>query len=514
MNNRRTLPLIGLLIASFGTSPVWASGGEEVRSARGQTNIQVVLDIPRREEADVLIPRNGHWLYGKILNEAVLLHTAYGPVKIATKNIAGLGLHGGTTSVVTVNNNRLSGFLDEGEFRLRTTDGTEVALEQGQVSKILFRIRDDERTDIPAGRFLLLRNGDFLTGELADTQLILLEGSTETLISPDLLESLTLLDKGRPRARAQLRDRRSLDGDLVTEVIGLTLDLGPEVRIDQDDLLALYGRRGYAPKGVTAGSAVAVRPPGLAASPGADFHFKDRLSDGSEGPEMVMIPLGSYPMGSPGKEPGRSDNERPRHMVTMVRPFAMGRTEVTFEQYDRFCEATGRGRPSDHGWGRGSRPVVDVSWEDANAYAAWLARETGRPYRLPSEAEWERGARAGTVTPYWWGSEIGENRANCLGCGSRWDNRQTAPVASFEDNLFGLFDTVGNVLEWTADCWHVSYIGAPTDGTAWDKDACRQRVIRGGAWNLVPRFLRAAVRNGVAPESRVLYLGFRLARDL
>jgi formylglycine-generating enzyme required for sulfatase activity len=174
--------------------------------------------------------------------------------------------------------------------------------------------------------------------------------------------------------------------------------------------------------------------------------FRDTLRDGSPGPEMVSIPRGEFRMGD---IQGSGDaDERPVHSVRIPRPFAMGRYEVTFYEYDVFARLMmtnrgwlarlmGRGLPGDEGWGRGRRPVINISWEDARAYAQWLSEQTGKRYRLPTEAEWEYAARAGTETAYWWGDEVGKNRANCAGCGSQWDDKQTAPVGSFASNPWG-----------------------------------------------------------------------------
>ena len=159
------------------------------------------------------------------------------------------------------------------------------------------------------------------------------------------------------------------------------------------------------------------------------------------------------------------DDERPVHTVRVER-FELSKYEVTFEEYDRFTAATGRARADDEGWGRGRCPVINVTWDDAVAYTQWLSQQTGERYRLPSEAEWEYAARAGTSTAYSWGNEIGRNRANCYGCGSRWDGRQTAPVGSLSPNGWGLHDMHGNVWEWVQDCWNESYRGAPT-GRFW-----------------------------------------------
>jgi formylglycine-generating enzyme required for sulfatase activity len=231
---------------------------------------------------------------------------------------------------------------------------------------------------------------------------------------------------------------------------------------------------------------------------------------------MVLIQPGCFTMGSDKY----ADNERPPRQVCLSRPFRIGRSEVTVAEYERFAGANGLEPPDDMGWGRDSRPAINVSWEDAFAYARWLSEETGKRYRLPTEAEWEYAARAGAQTDYWWGDAIRENAkvwANCDGCGSWWDNDSTAPVGAFEANGLGLHDTAGNVWEWVADCWHESYQGAPTDGSAWEEGGggdCGQRVVRGCSWNCRPVGLRSATRSGFHADARPGYIGFRLARDL
>ncbi len=243
----------------------------------------------------------------------------------------------------------------------------------------------------------------------------------------------------------------------------------------------------------------------------------DVFKDCAECPEMVVVPAGQYTMGSPAGEEGRDSDEGPQHEVRIARPIAVGKYEVTFAEWDACVSGGGCGgyRPGDEGWGRGRRPVVEVSWEDAKAYVRWLSEQTGEAYRLLSEAEWEYAARGVTSTRYYWGDGIGRNRANCGGCGSRWDNETTAPVGSFGPNGYGLHDMHGNVWEWVEDCWHENYIGAPTDGSAWTTgENCGERVLRGGSWLDHPILLRSASRFRNVAGARYIFYGFRVARTL
>ncbi len=239
-------------------------------------------------------------------------------------------------------------------------------------------------------------------------------------------------------------------------------------------------------------------------------------------PTMVVVPAGSFTMGSPEGEEARSDDEGPQHRVGISQAFAVGKFTVTFDEGEACVAGGGCGgyRPEDAGWGRGLRPVINVSWNDAQAYVAWLKRKTGKEYRLLSESEWEYSARGGTRWPFWWGSSISTSRANYNG----WDTynggqsgewrRETVPVDSFTANPFGLYQMHGNVWQWIEDCYHENYNEAPADGSVWTTGGCDRRILRGGAWNDDPRGLRAAVRLWIAPVFRNYTLGLRVARTL
>jgi formylglycine-generating enzyme required for sulfatase activity len=231
--------------------------------------------------------------------------------------------------------------------------------------------------------------------------------------------------------------------------------------------------------------------------------FRDTLKNGTKGPQMVRIPAGSFNMGSIQGN-GESD-EKPVHRVS-IKAFAMGRYEVTFAEYDKFAEATGRMKPLDLIWGRGNLPVINVSWHSAVAYTQWLSKQTGHSYRLPTEAEWEYAARAGTKTKYWWGNKIGTNKANCYQCGSGFD--YTAPVGSFKANPFGLYDTAGNVWEWTCSEYQDSYQGSEQICT----NDTTQIVLRGGSWNDLPQSSRSASRYWLSSLIGFREYGFRVVR--
>ncbi|MEM6625099.1 MAG: SUMF1/EgtB/PvdO family nonheme iron enzyme [Pseudomonadota bacterium] len=263
--------------------------------------------------------------------------------------------------------------------------------------------------------------------------------------------------------------------------------------------------------------------------------FRDALSGGGQGPEMVVIPSGRFVMGSPSSEEGRDDDEGPVRTVRIDYQFAVGKYEVTWAEWgacvaDGTCDDAGPASTGgDEGWGRGSRPVINVDWNDAQAYAGWLSRKTGKTYRLLSEAEWEYAARAGTTSAYPWGNDrnggcaysnaadITAKREDSNWTTSTCDDgvgKKTALVGRYQANAFGLHDMIGNVWEWTQDCWNASYSGGPSNGSAWTIGECSRRVLRGGSWSHIPQSLRSANRLRGTTADRGSLVGFRVARTL
>jgi formylglycine-generating enzyme required for sulfatase activity len=247
------------------------------------------------------------------------------------------------------------------------------------------------------------------------------------------------------------------------------------------------------------------------------------FKDHENGPEMVVVPAGSFTMGSTANEPERFDREA-EVRVWIAAPIAVSKYTVTFDEWDACVTDGGCNgyKPDDVGWGRTKHPVVDVNWDDAKAYAAWLSYKTAKTYRLLSESEWEYVARAGTTTPFWWGSSITPLQANYDGSADPYkgggskgeDRKRTVPVDSFEPNPWGIYNVHGNVWEWTGDCWNESNSGNPRDGSSRTTGDCDRRVVRGGSWASEPPVLRAAYRAALYVDTRLGESGFRLARTL
>ncbi|OHC73286.1 MAG: hypothetical protein A3G18_11855 [Rhodospirillales bacterium RIFCSPLOWO2_12_FULL_58_28] len=227
-------------------------------------------------------------------------------------------------------------------------------------------------------------------------------------------------------------------------------------------------------------------------------------------PEMVVAPAGSFTMG----DDGGFKYEKPAHPVAIAYPFAIGVYEVTFDEWTVCLDEGGCSKnPDDHKWGRGKRPVVNITFDEAEGYARWLSAKTGHKYRLPTEAEWEYAARGGTVTEYWWGDEVGDDNANCRTCAPAISH-ETYPVGTYKPNPFGLYDVHGNVWEWVQDCWRPDHANAPADGSARLDGDCRFRVNRSGSWYYVSTNVRSAYRAKFPAAAFSYGIGLRVVREV
>lgn len=235
------------------------------------------------------------------------------------------------------------------------------------------------------------------------------------------------------------------------------------------------------------------------------------FKDCKECPELMTVPAGSFIMGSNT----RHKYEKPPHKVTISKAFAIGKYETTFDEWGACLKDGGCAHnPDDHKWGRGKRPVINITVTHVKGYLNWISKKTGHTYRLPSEAEWEYAAHAGTTTEYWWGNEMGKDNANCRHCLTAGIPHETFPTGTYKANPFGLFDTSGNVWEWTLDCWNKSHVSAPTDGSPRLTGNCQKPVIKGGSWYYIPKNQRPAWRAKNDHRAKSYGIGFRVVREL
>jgi formylglycine-generating enzyme required for sulfatase activity len=333
---------------------------------------------------------------------------------------------------------------------------------------------------------------------------------------PDLAAGLERVDrdylsecaKAEAIARRQVRRTRATLGALTFSVIAGVIAWRFEAYLKDDvhwiAVVRPYMEREVRPYVFTAAA-------GHALKPGDSFR---ECSKDTFCPEMIVVPAGEFIMGSPDAEDGRFSDESPQHKVAIARPFAVSKFDVTFDDWDACVSVGGCPEIDDSTYGRETKPLINVSWTQAKKYVAWLSEMTGKPYRLLTEAEWEYVARAGSTTAYSWGDDIGVGRANCIGCGSKWDKVETSPVGSFPPNAFGLYDMAGDVWQWVQECNRRNYNHALADASEWTGGDCSEHIVRGGSWLTKPQFLRSAFRGEYPTDEHNSDLGFRVARTL
>jgi formylglycine-generating enzyme required for sulfatase activity len=453
---------------------------------------------------DVVTMNNGDIHHGTVAHESFSIDTAYGSVSVPYGLMAGLEAGGGRESATlsTRQGDVFKGRITDETFTmLRVVEAT-LPLSVADIKEISFAQRPMRKPERKTGDAVATRFGDRFFADIS-TDEFQVEGrdTVHTVVRERVrrVDFANLYDGEELLGQVTTVDDEVYQGRIGMESLAAETGYGQVINIAVEDMYAIIikARRHDA------------HPDFFNNRPASIATLRDRLVDGSFAPEMVVLKSGSYMRGD---VQGDSD-ERPPMPVT-VSPFAIGMTEVTFEQYDRFCADTRRDRPDDSGWGHGRHPVINVSWQDAVAYTEWLSRKTRQTYRLPTDAEWEYAARGNTSSKFWWGDDTGVAMANCEGCGSLWDGEKTTSVATFRPNSFGLYDTAGNVFEWVLDCYNSSYAEAPADGSAFDKPGCGKRVIRGGAWSFPPQEVRSANRWRDFPTRHSDDTGFRVVREL
>lgn len=455
--------------------------------------------------SDVVTMKNGDIYNGTAAQDLFNMRLPYGTIVVPYGRMAELrfGKSGEPDRLITRSGDRFIGHMEQMDITMiRVLDPT-IPLTTEDITEIVFAPRPSRSKKATAPDTVLTQNGDRFSARINTGDILMTSASGIKLVSRSdihLIDFATLMDGEDYLAQLTGNDGRTVQGRLSSKSISVETQYG--------DLLKIP---------VTGLSKLAFRVNRQGGTPGIGFHkrlnprnvIRDQLRDGSSGPEMIILRGGSFLRGDPLGD----EDEKPQTQLKLE-PFAIGIHEVTFEEYDRFCEENGRSKPDDSEWGRGYRPVINVTWKDATAYVEWLSRQTGQNYRLPTDAEWEYAARGGSSSRFWWGNELEATRANCEGCSSLWDGEKSAPVGSFPPNPFGLHDTAGNVFEWVADCWNNSFADAPADGAALMKKGCVSRVIRGGAWSFPSHEIRSANRWRDFASRQSDDTGFRLVREL
>jgi formylglycine-generating enzyme required for sulfatase activity len=465
--------------------------------------VETVLNVHRGTNNDCLRLAEGSEVRATVANPLFLLHTAYGSFPIDTRFIAAVVFDADAQhldTILTVNRNRLTGFVND-EIQIQTASGTSTNLPKDQVRQVVFRLRDTEDRDARTHQFVILDNGDLLSGEFKLPRLLLTSPGGARPVDAAEVETIRF-EKGLPGVQVQLTNGDEAAGQCPEPAMQMRLDCGPEITLPRRRLKALYARPGFVPVEVRqvfdtgrAAQAKASPEPGSAAPPG-----------------LVWIPPGRFLMGSPSDERGRGSDEDPQTEVTISRGFWMGQHEVTQGEY----LAVMGSNPSQF-QGDTNQPAEKVSWNEAREYCARLTEgarrqgtlPAGYVYRLPTEAEWEYACRAGTTTRFSYGDDPSETGLSQYAWFIGNSDLSSHPVGQLKPNPWGLYDMHGNVWEWCLDIWTTSYPGGSvTDylgaGDGW------LRVARGGSWLYTADFSRSANRDNYGPDNRCSDIGFRV----
>ncbi len=475
--------------------------------------IETVLDTTRPKDVDILLLRNGDKLTGTVMNESFSIRTSYAHIGIESKYIAGINLEGGANnieSIITVNNNRFSGFIDDAFVSFKLTGGPQLEIRREKVLKIVFRQRPQETTGMKWRQSMVLKNGDYFHGQILTQNIIISTTYAKIPLDFATTESITLIGDSNPLTIVKMTNGDSVQGILETEDIQIELDVGSVIEVYQDRIDRIFFKEGYVPDSI----------PSIVTS----------IPAAAKG-NFILVEKGSFTMG----DSGGYDNEKPIHKVTFTYDFYIGKYEVTFDEYDAFCNATGKSKASDSGWGRGTRPVINVTWWDAIDYCNWLSEKEKLPkaydsdgnlldkdgritidpskvvgYRLPTEAEWEYAARGGNKSrgyQYAGSSTVGDVAWYTSNSGGK-----TQEVGKKAPNELGIYDMSGNVWEWCSD-WYGNY-SSSSQTNPYNSTAGSNRVNRGGSWFNNATAARVALRLHDSPPRTYNSLGFRITRTV
>ncbi len=472
-------------------------------------NLFILSGVPvyAADRLDIVTLHNGDIYNGAVAETHFILDTDYGVVRIPYGMMAKLQWIEDTDTVrlSTQTGDIYTGELQQDELTVLRTLDTTLPIDVADIKEIKFN-KKVYRNKHFAPDLVHTNSGDFFLARITSGELLLKQEQSIHLINRDDIHLIDCdSDDGEQfiSARVILNSGQEVTGRLISRKISVESRFGDKLSLDYKDLQSVAISVSYInndrPQRVFQQHSVSAR------------RLQDRLRGEGLAPSMVILRGGQYERGDLS---GDGDFDEQTVQKMSLKPFAIGIYEVTFEEYDRFARSNSVPLPDDEGWGRDKRPVVNVSWEQAIAYTDWLSRQTGKKYRLPTDAEWEYAARAGSRTRFWWGDELLAQRANCEGCGSLWDGNKTVSVGRFKANDFGLFDTAGNVFEWVEDCWQDQFGNTPEDGMAVAKPGCGKRVIRGGAWSFPVKEIRSSNRWRDFPSRSSDDTGFRVVREL
>ncbi len=492
--------------------------------------IEKALDTERQKDADIILLRNWDKLTGTVMNEKFSMKTSYAHVDVKTNYIAEIDLEGvenNMESIITVNNNRFSGLIDDDFINFKLTNGSELEIRREKVLKIIFRQRPQETAGMKWGQFVQLKNGDYFHGQILTKDIMISTTYAKIPLDFATVESITLIGESNPQKIVKMTNGDTIQGTLETENIQVELDVGSVIEVYQDRIERIFIKEGYIPDGI---------PP---------IFMSSSATKGS----LVLVEKGSFTMGDTCGDGAR--DEKPTHKVTLTYNFYIGKYEVTFEEYDAFCEAAGKSEPSDGGWGGGTKPAISVNWFDVTEYCNWLSERERLPkaydekgnlldkggrvttdpskvagYRLPTEAEWEYAARGGNRSKgyKYSGSNIVDDVAwyrrnsgdeyltderdvdKFIGC-----NCKTHEVGKKAPNELGIYDMSGNVQEWCSD-WYGRYSSLSQINPY--NNSGSARVLRGGCYEAVASETTVSTRTFCKPDLRGFFMGFRICKTL